>query len=98
MGCAQSADHGTHQFALFIPKMHSCRGLLELRQKLADASRADDDTVARRCRKPIDVIILDSAAAYVARFTVAERGDHSFSQDWTAAWRCDRGRGGDSQE
>jgi hypothetical protein len=39
---------------------------------VAPASRADDDKVARRRGKPIDVIILDSLAANVTRFTVAE--------------------------
>jgi hypothetical protein len=31
--------------------------------------------------KDVEVIILDSAAAYVLRFTVAESGEHSRSQE-----------------
>src|SRR6266545_386225 len=73
-------------------RVSSSVGMRQKLAPLATASSADDDAGgATAAAKPIDVIILDSLAAYVPRFN--RGGEHSTSQRGTAAWRRDRTRG-----
>ncbi len=73
------------------PRARRCRGLLEVRQKLAPASSADDDTVAQPPRQADR----RDHPRFARRLCASLRrgAEHSSSQSWTAAWRCDRTRG-----